>query len=210
MPTNNKWYIAESGWYLLALPAETTVFNFLNDKGYDDKVLIIKNVLYLSNSSFTDSQNVISSSPSLGFIKNDNWNILNNHEINNRIFNVDLGIWVEIEIQNNIINTCSNCLNISSDNFEMLFDCYKFSKQNLGIEINGWVINKLISTINSKNIGNLNGNQNNLVETNILYSGTLIFETSLFVNIVFDNFGGGVISYNNNNKYDYYILKSFI
>ena len=53
---------------------------------------ILKNVLYLSNSSFTDSQNVISSSPSLGFITNDNWNILNNHEINNRIFNIDLGI----------------------------------------------------------------------------------------------------------------------
>ena len=162
MPTNNKWYIDESGWYLLALPAETTVFNFLNDKGYDDKVLIIKNVLYLSNSSFTDSQNVISSSPSLGFITNDNWNILNNHEINNRIFNIDLGIWVEIEIQNNIPNTCSNCFNISSNNFEMLFDCYQFSKLNLGIEINGWIINNLISTINNKNIGNLNNYQNNL------------------------------------------------
>ena len=56
MPSDNTWLIAESGWYLLALPAGETVTNLLHNRGYNNKTLLIKNVIYLTNSSFIDSK----------------------------------------------------------------------------------------------------------------------------------------------------------
>ena len=41
MPSDNTWLIAESGWYLLALPAGETVTNLLHNRGYNNKTKLI-------------------------------------------------------------------------------------------------------------------------------------------------------------------------
>lgn len=92
------FHIALSGWYLLGLPEQCTINEFLQDKGYNGHQLICKNAIYIKKNATTNSDCVIQPSNPPGQIVIDDWGVIESSQMGTQKFNVSLGVWMEIEV----------------------------------------------------------------------------------------------------------------
>jgi len=90
--------IALNGWYLLGLPPQCTINEFLQDKAYGGYHLTCKNAIYIKKNAVTNTDCVILPSNPPGQIVIDDWGVIESSQMGTQKFNVSLGVWMEIEV----------------------------------------------------------------------------------------------------------------